>query len=75
MMPINLSDITITILNINGSNYCCIISLISKNIAINPMQNTDLTEESRTLQNKNILSYKNMGKEFLKFGKIEIEKG
>ena len=32
LMSINLSDITI--LNIKGSNYCCIISLISKNEAV-----------------------------------------
>ena len=29
MMSVNLCDITI--LNIKGSNYCCIISLVSKN--------------------------------------------
>ena len=39
-----LSDIAI--LNIKGSDYCFIISGISKNEAINLMQNTDLTEES-----------------------------
>ena len=33
VMSINLSDIDI--LNINGSDYCCIINLISKNEAIN----------------------------------------
>ena len=47
MMSINLSDIAI--LNIKGSDYHCIISLISKNEAINLMQNADLTEKSRTL--------------------------
>ena len=36
----NLSDIAI--LNIKGSEYHCIISLISKNEAINLMQNADL---------------------------------
>ena len=36
MMSINLSDIAI--LNIKGSDYRCIISLISKNEAINLMQ-------------------------------------
>ena len=39
----NMSDIAI--LNIKGSDYCCIISLISKNEAINLMQNADLTLE------------------------------
>ena len=43
----NLSDIAI--LNIKGSEYRCIISLISKNEAINLMQNADLNKKSRTL--------------------------
>ena len=43
----NLSDIAI--LNIKGSDYRIIISLISKNEAINLMQNTDLTEKSGTV--------------------------
>ena len=47
MMSMNLSDIAI--LNIKGSNYCCIISLISKHETMNLMQNTDLTKKSRTL--------------------------
>ena len=53
-MSINLRDIPI--LNIKGSDYCCIISLISKNKAINLMQNADLTEKSETLS---IITYKN----------------
>ena len=47
MMSINLSDSAN--LNTESSNYRCIISGISKNEAINLMQNTDLTEKSRTL--------------------------
>ena len=47
MMSINLSHIAI--LNIKGSDYCCIISLISNNEAINLMQNADLTKKSVTL--------------------------
>ena len=47
MMSMNLSDIAI--LNIKGSDYHCVISLISKNEAINLMPNTDLTEKSGTL--------------------------
>ena len=42
-----LSDITH--LNIKGSDYHCIINLISKNEAINLMQNSHLTEKSGTL--------------------------
>ena len=47
MMSINLSDIAI--LNFKGCHYRCIISLISKNKAINLMQNADLTEKSGAL--------------------------
>ena len=47
MMSINLNDIAI--LNIKGSDYHCIISLINKNEAINLLQNADLTEETGTL--------------------------
>ena len=41
MMSTNLSDIAIS--DINGFDYRCIISLISKNGAINLLQNDDLT--------------------------------
>ena len=47
IMSVNLRDIAI--LNITGSDYRCIITLISKNEAINLMQNADLTEKSGTL--------------------------
>ena len=47
LMSMNLSNISI--LNIKGSDYRCIIILISKIEAINLMQNADLTEKSRTL--------------------------
>ena len=46
-MSLNLSGVAI--LNIKGSDYRCIISLISKNEAINLKQNADLTEKSGTL--------------------------
>ena len=42
MMSMNLSDIAI--LNIKSSDYRCIISRISKNEAINVMQNADFTK-------------------------------
>ena len=45
-MFMNLSDIAI--LNIKGSDYHCIVILISKNETINVMQNADLTEKSGT---------------------------
>ena len=38
-MSINLSNVAI--LNIKGSDYRCVISLISKNEAINLLQNAD----------------------------------
>ena len=47
MMSVNLSDVAI--LSIKGSNYRCIISLISKNNAINLLQNADLTKKVGTL--------------------------
>ena len=47
MMDVTLSDIAI--LNIKGSDYWCLISLISKNKAIHLLQNADLTEKSETL--------------------------
>ena len=72
MMSINLSDIAI--LNIKGSDYRCAVSLISKNEAINLMQNTDLTKEAEHYKHKNLLSHIKMGKNILLFGDIEIEK-
>ena len=47
MMSMELSNISI--LNIKGSDYHCIISLISKNEVINFIKNVDLTQISRTL--------------------------
>ena len=47
MMSMNLSDIAI--LSINGTDYCCIIKRISKNEAINSLENADLTEKRGTL--------------------------
>ena len=49
MISINLSNIAI--LNIKGSDYHCIISLISKNEAIELLQSADLTAKSGTLEN------------------------
>ena len=43
MMSINLSNITI--LNIKELSYCCIISLVNKNEAMELLQNADLTEK------------------------------
>ena len=59
MMSVNLSDIAIW--NIKGSDYRCIISFISKNEAINLMQNADLTEKKWSIikHKKFIFIYKN----------------
>ena len=46
MMSGNLSNIAI--LNIKDSDYWSIISLISKNEAVNLLQNADFTEKSET---------------------------
>ena len=45
----DLLMMSMSILNIKGSDYRCIISLNSKNEAINLMQNAHLTEKSGTL--------------------------
>ena len=58
-MSVNLSGIDI--LNIKGSDYCCIISLVSKNEAINSLQNANLTGNSGTL--KKIENYKKWKKQ------------
>ena len=50
MKSINLSNIAI--LNIKGSDYHCIITLISKNEPINLLQNADLAEKSEILQKR-----------------------
>ena len=73
MISANLRDIAI--LEIKGSDYRCIISLISKKEAINLIQNAALTEHTETLQKINSsFSYIRMGKEVLTFGNIKIEK-
>ena len=57
-MSINLNDIAI--LDINGVDYRCIISGITKSKALNLLQNADLNERSGTLWNINFLTvYKN----------------
>ena len=58
MMSMKLS--IIAILDIKGSNYCCIISLISKNETITLMQNTDLTKKLEHYKaQKFTIKYKN----------------
>ena len=47
VMSMNPSNIAI--LNIRGVDYCCIINGISKNEAVNLLQNADLNEKSGSL--------------------------
>ena len=47
MLSVNLNDTAV--LNLKGSDYRIIISLIIKNEAIDLLKNTDLTEKSGTL--------------------------
>ena len=47
MMSMELSNISI--LNIKGSDYHCIISLISKNEVINYIKNVDLTQNKQNV--------------------------
>ena len=49
-MSMNLGDIAI--LNIKGSDYCCIISRISKSGAVKLLKNIDMTEKTKTLLKK-----------------------
>ena len=66
-MSMNLSNSAT--LNIKGSDYCCIIGRISKNEAMNLMENTNLTAESRILQNKIfVIIYKNGYRNFNVWG-------
>ena len=61
VMSTNLSNIAI--LNIGSSDYPCIINLISKNEAINLMQNADFTRKKRNIvRHKNLLSHIKVGK-------------
>ena len=49
IISINLNGIAI--LNINSSDYCCLIRLISENEAINLMQTADFTQKKRKIIN------------------------
>ena len=63
------------ILNIKGSDDHCIISLISKNEAINLKQNADLTKKKWNIINsENLFLYKKNGKQILIIGNIKTEK-
>ena len=72
-MSINLRNIAI--LNIKGSDYCCIISLISKNEAIKLLQNANLTEKKEHYKEiKKVLKGYMRIEKFIKFDDIEIQK-
>ena len=71
MISVNLSDIAI--LNVQGSDYGCIITSISKNEAINLLQNADLTEKRGTIWIF-LKVYIKMEKTIIKFDYIKIPK-
>ena len=76
MASVTFTDIAI--LNSEGSDYCCIISLISKNETTNLLKNAALIEKVKHYKlKKNIKilkSYTKMEKTIIKFGDIEIRK-
>ena len=76
MVSVNLSDTAI--LSIKGSDHFCIISLISKNEAINLLQNADLIESPEHYIEKKykffLKAYMKMEKTITNFGYIKIEK-
>ena len=62
-MSMKLSNITI--LNINGTDYHCIINEISQSEAINLMQNINLTKKGEHYKTeKFIITYKNRYRNF-----------
>ena len=63
-MSVNLSDIAI--LNFKGSDYSCIIIIISKNEAIQLLQNADLTKK---VKNYNKLKVTKIFKSYMKIKK------
>ena len=73
MVSMNLRNIAI--LNIKSTDYCCIISGISKSESIHLMRKGDLTKKKpNIIKHKNLLSHIKMGEEILTFGNIEAEK-
>ena len=69
----NLRDIAI--LKIKSVDYSCIISGISKNEAINLMQNAELTEKRQNImKQKSLKSHIKVSTEILTFDDVEIKK-
>ena len=64
-------SLKLAILNLQNADYCCVISEIIKNEAINLMQY--LLKKRDILKYKNV-SYINMSEKMLTFGKIRIKK-
>ena len=72
-MWMSLTDIAI--LNIKSSNYCCIISGISKNETIDLNARYRIDQKKRSsIKHKNLLSHIKMDKEIVTFCVIEIKK-
>ena len=72
MMSINLSDIAI--LNTEGSDYRCIISLISKNEAISISKMLIWPKERNITKHKHLLPHIKLVKEILTFGYTGIKR-
>ena len=70
MISTKLSDSAI--LSIKGFYYRFIVSVISKNEAINLMKNLDFNKKN-IKKHKNLLTVVKLGKEILTFRNIEIE--
>ena len=64
-------SLKLAILNLQNADYCCVISEIIKNEAINLMQY--LLKKRDILKYKSV-SYINMSEKMLTFGKIGIKK-
>ena len=62
MMSTNVSNTAI--LHIKVSDYCCIVSLISKNEVIIFMENADLTKKAEIMKQIFIIAYKNGQRNF-----------
>ena len=73
MMSINLSGVVV--LNNKSSDCCCIISGTSKSEAINILQNIDLIEEGKTLENiKPFYHIKGWKNKFKRFHILKLKK-
>ena len=69
MMSTNLNGITV--LNINGVDYCCIISEFSISEAVNLLRNADSRKKWNNIKYK-FSNFISMNKKIITFGETEI---